>query len=104
MFLFGQLSLNNVRKLLLTLSKRRTESENPCVLCLEIVGTIDSYDDVCSFLYLSWFVFFKEFCKVHINFERPHDLLLLLGYIYKGQQEGLIAIADELWKLKAWQK
>jgi hypothetical protein len=56
MFLFGQLSLNKVRKLPFTLCERRTESDNPCVFCLEIVGTISSYDDVrsSSFLYFSW--------------------------------------------------
>ena len=47
--LFGQLSLKKVRELPLTLCERRTESEDPCVFCLEIVGTINFYDDVCFF-------------------------------------------------------
>jgi hypothetical protein len=41
-----------------------------------------------------------NFTKSTLVLKEPHDFLPLLGYIYRGQQERLIAIADEIMEIE----
>ena len=98
--LFGELSLKNVRNLPLTLCERRTESDNPCVFCLEIVGTISYFDEVFYFFFFGVKKLIYFFYKTSLVLKEPDDFLPLLGYIFRGQQDRFMAIADEIMEIE----
>jgi hypothetical protein len=56
--LLGQLSVDKVKEISLTLYNRATDSDKSCVYCLEFLGLIDSFDDVCVFICFYYYLDF----------------------------------------------
>ena len=101
MTLLARLSMQRLKDAIQTLWARPTDSENPCVLLIHLLGTIKSFHDsaVCSFI----FVFFFFGLTYHSTWQgililkEPIDTDDdLFRYIYEIQQTNLRLIVDQI--------
>jgi len=95
--LLGQVSIEKIKDIPLMLCDRPAESDNPCVICVDIVGMIKYYHHitVCYFsdIKINW-IFFSF--KSILILEKPTNFNPSLGHLYNSQHQRLLAIADEI--------
>ena len=94
----GQFSTSDIKKLPLLLKEGAMEYEQCYVVSVSIIGVMTDFDD----LSVSPFFFGKQTStliralKLILTLQEPESFRPWLRYLFKSQQERLMAIADEI--------